>query len=501
MSITPAPILELENISQFFPENGVKACSNISLNIQNSEILAIMGENGAGKSTLMFLISGFMDGTEGVIRSSEGTNSSSRRALTGMVHQKPLLAGNLSVFENIILGPEKGFFRKDRISKEIREVQTRYGLPLDLNLKARDLSAPQIQRCELIRALWINKKILILDEPTASLSPRQSEELFKLIFRLKDEGKTILFISHKIHEVMKVADRIAVLRRGELQGISSKTNLTPSEISRLMIGEDESSEYLEVIKTPHKTEPGELPILELIDINYSELGSLRLNNINLQLYPGEILGMGGIRENGLTFIEDLLSGIIQPDAGNILINGENKMPLSPLKIRRSGISYIPADRLIRGADPESSLAENLSVLKRQTGRGSYRSRLIRWAKSFIKEHGIKGVAEQQVKTLSGGNIQKMIVARELENTPPLLIVSEPSWGLDFKSRKRLHTQLLKARSEGIAILLLTTDLDELLSLSDRACILTEGSLSEIRRDEAQWNRNFIGEKMTGADRI
>lgn len=497
----PENILELEDVTQIFPENGVQACSKISMKVQNSEILAIMGENGAGKSTLMFLISGFMDGTGGLIRCSGRTDSASRRAITGMVHQKPLLAGNLTVLENIILGPEKGFFRKDRIQNEIIEIQEQYDLPLNLERKARLLTAPQIQRCELIRALWKKKKIIILDEPTASLSPSQSEELFKLISRLKKEGKTILFISHKIHEVLKVADRIAVLRRGKLQGISENKELSPSEISRQMIGEDDSSEYLETIKTPHKIDPDEMPILELSDINYSELGSRRLKKINFELYPGEILGMGGIRENGLTFIEDLLSGIIQPDSGIILINGENKMPLSPLKIRRSGISYIPADRLSRGADPESSLAENLSVLKRQTGHGSYRKRLIRWAGSFIKEHGIKGEAEQQVKTLSGGNIQKMIVARELENTPPLLIVSEPSWGLDFKSRNRLHTQLLKARSEGIAILLLTTDLDELLSLSDRASILTDGFLTIIERNEKQWNRNFIGEKMTGADRI
>lgn len=497
----PSNILELENISQIFPENGIRACSNISMDIRRAEILAIMGENGAGKSTLMFLISGFMDETEGVIRTSEGTDSACRRDLVGMVHQKPLLAGNLTVLENIILGPEKGFFRRDRVLNEITEIQEHYGLPLNLNLKARFLTAPQIQRCELIRALWKNKKIIILDEPTASLSPSQREELFRLIFRLKEEGKTILFISHKIHEVIKVADRIAVLRRGELQGISEKKNLCPSDISRQMIGEDEGTEYLETIRTPRDMDTDEVPILELSDIEYSELGSRRLKEISFELYPGEILGMGGIRENGLTFMEDLLSGVIQPSSGTIFINGKNRMPLSPLKIRRSGISYIPADRLSRGADPESNLAENLSVLKRQTGRGSYRTRLIHWAKIFIKEHAIKGEAEQQVKTLSGGNIQKMIVARELENTPPLLLVSEPSWGLDFKSRKKLHNQLLKARIEGIAILLLTTDLEELLSLSDRACILSDGFLTEIEKSESQWNRNFIGEKMTGADRI
>ncbi|MDC7233675.1 MAG: ATP-binding cassette domain-containing protein [Spirochaetales bacterium] len=501
MSPAPTGLLKIEHLTHIFRENGITPCSDISLEINRGEILAIMGENGAGKSTLMFLISGFMKESSGRIITPEGDSREARRLLSGMVHQKPILAGNLTVLENMILSPEKGFFRKETLKQEIQAVQKHYDLPLDLDSRARSLTAPQIQRCELIRALWKKKELLILDEPTASLSPTQSEELFELIFRLKAEGKTILFITHKIHEVMKIADRIAVLRQGKLQGTACREEMSPAEISRLMIGEDEGPEYLENSNVSSAPDSGEMPVLELTDIQLSELGSPRLKKISFQLFPGEILGIGGIRENGLIYIEDLLSGIIQPDSGFIFINGENRMPLTPLKMRRSGISYIPADRLSRGADPESTLAENISVLKRQRGRGSYRARLIQRARIFIKEHGIRGDAEQQVKTLSGGNIQKMIVARELENRPPLLIVSEPSWGLDFKSRKRLHRQLIQAARDGIAVLLLTTDLDELLSISSRVCVLTEGVLSIIERNEEQWNRNYIGEKMTGADRV
>ncbi len=500
MSDNSKIVLELKNVTQIFAESGVRACHDISMQVQGSEILAVMGENGAGKSTLMFLISGFMEPGRGEILCRGGKNPADLRALVGMVHQKPLLAGDLSVLENIILGPEKGLFRKDVLKEEIAAVQERYNLPLDLHLKAKQLTAPQIQRCELIRALWKNKELLILDEPTASLSTTQSEELFELLLRLKGEGKTVIFISHKIHEVMKVADRIAVIRRGELQGIDAKGNLSPREISRLMIGEDTLPGEEPAAEKRGEIDRTGVPVLELSNLGYSETGTRRLDSINLSLYPGEILGMGGIRENGLTHVEDILCGLEQPDTGFILLNGKNRMPLTPLKLRRSGISYIPADRLKRGAAPESTLAENLSVLKRQAGFGSYRKRLFSWAGQFISDHAIKGEAKQKVKTLSGGNIQKMIVARELENNPPLLIVSEPSWGLDFKSRDRLHSQLVQAREEGIAILLLTTDLDELLSLSDRICVLTEGRLTEIERTEEQWNRYYIGEKMTGADR-
>jgi len=494
--------LTIKNLTHRFTENGITACRGITIEIKKGEILAFLGENGAGKSTLMFLLSGALTPTSGTISTPSGSTSKDRRDYIGMIHQKPILAGNLTVLENIILEGQGVFFHPQSLAREISAVQKQYDLSLDLGLKAMDLTAPQIQRAELIRALWKKKQMIILDEPTASLSDSQSERLFLLMQQLKKEGKTIIFITHKIHEVLKTADRIAVLRKGELLGLRERENFNGTEISSLMIGEADYQQ--ERIKSdPPGDKPLTGPVLELKNVDVQELGTRRLKEISFNLYPGEILGISGIRENGLTHLEDLLTGIIQPSGGKIIVKGKNNPPLTPFKLRRWGVSYIPADRLSRGAAPNSTVAENLSVLKRELSGGfkSYRKRILVWAGEYIRKHSIAGKPEQKVKTLSGGNIQKMIVARELGNTPRLLLVSEPSWGLDFKSREILHRQLLEARQKGTAVLLLTTDLDEMLFLSDRAFVLTEGSLIEISRNEKEWNRTYVGEKMTGADRV
>ena len=500
-------VLSIDHLTHRFSGNGITACQDITLQAYEAEILALMGENGAGKSTLMFLLSGFLTPTEGSMSVPQGSSQKDRREYTGMIHQRPLLAGNISVFENIILeheGPlSPPFYNVTKLKESISRVQERYSLPLDLNLKGIELTAPQIQRAELIRALWKKKSLIILDEPTASLSDKQSSKLFSLMKELKAEGKTIIFITHKIHEALITADRIAVLRKGKLVAVGETHIFGASEISHLMIGEalPRLSDPIHLMPRENKSEGS--VVLELCNVDVTELGTRRLKDISLNLRAGEILGISGIRENGLTHLEDLLSGMIQPSKGRICINGRNRVPLSPFRLRRWGISYIPADRLRRGAAPDSTLAENLSVLKREISGGfkSYRKNILLWANDYIRDHRIKGRAEQQVGTLSGGNIQKMIVARELGGSPRLLIVSEPSWGLDFKSREALHNRLLKARDEGTAVLLLTTDLDEMLLLSDRACVLTEGNLTEILKNKEEWNRTFVGEIMTGADRV
>ncbi|QEN08580.1 ATP-binding cassette domain-containing protein [Oceanispirochaeta crateris] len=507
MSEIQQPVLTIKNVTHRFSGNNITACQNITLQAYKGEILALMGENGAGKSTLMFLLSGFLTPSEGSLSVAAGSSLRDRREFTGMIHQKPLLAGNLTVFENIILeqrGKSQNLFINPKIlKKSISEIQQNYDLPLDLDMKGMDLTAPQIQRAELIRALWKKKSLIILDEPTASLSDKQIARLFTLMKQLKDEGKTIIFITHKIHEAVVTADRMAILRRGRLMAVGETRDFDASEISRLMIGEDSIHQTAPAqTKTEVSPSKGKV-VLELSGVDVTELGTRRLKGLSLSLRAGEILGISGIRENGLTHLEDLLSGMIQPSKGEILINGRNRMPLTPYRLRRWKISYIPADRLHRGADPSSSLAENLSVLKREISGGfkSYRKNFILWSKKYIKDHNIKGSAEQRVGTLSGGNIQKMIVARELGELPRLLIVSEPSWGLDFKSREELHEQLIKARNNGTAVLLLTTDLDEMLQLSDRACVLTEGILSEISKNDKEWNRTYVGEIMTGADKV
>ncbi len=493
-------LIDISGLTQIFPGE-IRALQGVDLTIRSKEILGIMGENGAGKSTLMFVLSGFLSPTEGEIRLEKGGEGSpgNLQNICGMIHQKPLLAGELSVFENIIMERRLPVFRPETLKREIRAVQERYGLPLELDRKVRELTAPEIQRCELIRALWKEKRIIILDEPTAALSESQSEELFSLMKELKAEGRTLLFITHKIHEALDCCDRIAVLRQGKPAGGGLCSALTAAEISRMMIGLDNSEEKDYAIPNPQNPEAE--VVLEMRDVEYREQGVPRLSGLNLRLRASEILGIGGIRENGLIHLENLLSGTRIPSSGQILIGGREYSPLTPYRLRRRGVAYIPADRLVRGASPESTLAENISILSSEGGRGSYRRNLIRRAVNFIKIHSIKGEPEQKAKTLSGGNLQKMIVARELGDSPGLIIVSEPSWGLDFRSRSILHNRLREAREQGSAILLLTTDLDELLALSDRISILTEGRLTEIQATRREWNRRFLGERMTGADRV
>ena len=332
--------LIIKDLTHRFPENGITACRNISLQVSKGEIMAFLGENGAGKSTLMFLLSGAYTPSEGEIRVPGGSSPRDRRNYAGMIHQKPILAANLTVEENIILEGERVFFNPRQIREEIRSVQEHYNLPLDISLKAGDLTAPQIQRAELIRALWKKKELIILDEPTASLSDSQAEELFILMNKLKEEGRTILFITHKIHEVFRTADRIAVLRKGELITVGSRNELKGSDISRLMIGEADFQTGILKATSP----PGEVsgsPVLELRGVDVEELGTKRLKEISLSLYAGQIVGISGIRENGVAHLEDLLTGMIQPSRGQIFIHGKDRIPLTPFKLRRWTAAYFP----------------------------------------------------------------------------------------------------------------------------------------------------------------
>ncbi|OQY35220.1 MAG: hypothetical protein B6241_01610 [Spirochaetaceae bacterium 4572_59] len=492
----------LTEITRSFRKNGIKACDNISFSVKNGEILAIMGENGAGKSTLMHILSGFMKADRGslVFPADPDQNHPS----VGMIHQKPILAGNLNVWENIALGhPQKSLVVKPaELSSSIRRIQENYGLALDLSMKGWELTAAQIQRAELLECLLLDRKILIFDEPTASLSEQQAEELLLLLKRLKGEGRTILYITHKIKEAYHLADRIAVLRKGKLKMISPVGEISPEAVSEAMIGK--GAEIPDMIrKAERKTFSEAVPVLELKNINYSHQGSIRLKDLSLQLHAGEILGIAGIRENGLACLEDLITGAVRPQSGKILLKGKMIPYLTPFRFRKHGISYIPADRLKRGASLDSTLGENLILLKRKLegNAGSYKTKLIQWAKKLISKGEIEGQAEQKVRTLSGGNIQKMILVREMHEAPALLIISEPSWGLDFSSREKLHYQISNARSRDAAVLLLTTDIDEILILSDRIAVLTGGELSETAPAGQDWNRKTIGERMTGADRL
>ncbi len=498
MSFQSSPCrIELKEISKEFADNKIKACNRISLSVYAGEILALMGENGAGKSTLMHILSGLLTPDGGTFTLGEGSS-------VGMIHQKPILARNLTVWENIALGHASGdlFLNPRRIIGKIQNIQKQYNLPLDLNSRAGDLTGAQIQRAELLESLLLNRDILVFDEPSASLSEQQTEELSDLIRLLKKEGRTIIYITHKISETYALADRVAVIRKGSLVKVCGIGEIQPNELSAAMIGSGREM-GVPLKRRRSVPDPESNPILALQDISYSEQGSPRLKNLNLELRSGEILGIGGIRENGLEHLEDLITGAIRPRRGSILLNSRPMPYLTPFRLRRHGISYIPADRLTRGASLDSTLGENLILLKKKfSGKsGSYRKALLIWAGNLIRKSDIKGHPDQPARTLSGGNIQKMILTREMYEAPSLLIISEPSWGLDFASREKLHQQILKSREEGSAVLLLTTDIDELLLLSDRIGILTAGELTETPSTGEEWTRKTIGECMTGADRL
>ena len=498
--------LKITKISKEFKETGIRACREVTLSAEAGEILAIVGENGAGKSTLMNILCGIVPINEGSfsVNGKEVSHSNpeaSSEAGIGMIHQHPKGAGSLKVIENIILGYEPvkfGLFTDTaKAERQIKEIQSEYNLPLNLRLNGNDLNSAQIQRMELIHLLYINKQIIIFDEPTASLSDHQIEEFIQTMFKLKQEGRTILFISHKLNEVFKTADRVAVMRKGELVFKSDIANLSPERIAQEMIGEAQEINYPFRNNTPRSN--GNKILYSIKNLYYKKSDRESLNGISLDIYQGEILGIAGIRENGLELLENIISGMCHPDKGQLYLQGMNVTTDNPYHLRSKGISYVPADRLNRGVSTDSTIAENLILLnyKRMHKMGILAPASIKkWAEGVQNTYRIEGEPGQQIKHLSGGNIQKVILSRELQENPDLIIICEPSWGLDFRSRNRLHEDLSLTAQRGTSVLLISSDIDEILALSDRIAVIYDGEIN-LCRNKMDMNRTIIGEYMLG----
>lgn len=498
--------MKISGINKYYRETGIQACDEVCLFTEPGKILALVGENGAGKSTLMNILcgsvpadSGRISGIGGNIKS--GSPESSSQAGIGMIHQHPQGAGPLSVLENIVLGYEprkfKVFIFLKKAEREIINIQKDFGLHLELHKTCSELNSAQIQRMELLHLIYRKKDILIFDEPTASLSDNQTEELIRIIKRLKDEGKTILFISHKLNEVFRIADEIAVMRKGKLILQKPINMLTPAQTAQEMIGRTEDVNYP---KRDQNKDPGEAPITYSIEnLSYKKSDSEFLSNIDLQIHQGEILGIAGIRENGLEILEDVISGMVHPHKGKLIFNGIDVSGESPAGLRNRGISYVPADRLNRGVSADSTVADNLILLnyKRMHKMGIIAPASInKWAENMQNAYNIDGQPQQQIKHLSGGNIQKVILSRELRENPDLIIICEPSWGLDFSSRNQLHIELDHTAKRGTSILLISSDIDEILALSDRISVLYDGKFN-ITEKKSKMNRKSIGEYMLG----
>ena len=477
------PVLRLSGVSKRF--GALTANDAISLDLQPGEILALLGENGAGKTTLMSILFGHYVADEGHIEAfgrplPAGSPKAAIAAGIGMVHQHFTLGENLTVLDNIVLGTESLWGPRQRTGEARRRIEglaEHFGLKVDPRRLVRDLSVGERQRVEILKALYRGARILILDEPTAVLTPQEAETLFATLKTMVAEGLSIIFISHKLNEVMAVADRVAVLRLGKLVGDFQIAETDKERLAQAMVGH--------AITLPER-EPQPLGkvVMQLAGVSiYGEEGQALLEDIHLLLCGREILGIAGVSGNGQGALAALVSGQRLPDAGSFEILGEDVSHSSPAEMQRRGVGRIPEDRHATGVVGDLSVEENLILEAPGDPRfcklGVLRGGAIRrHAKAVIERFDIRGAAPQTaVRTLSGGNMQKVILARVLSEQPRIILANQPTRGLDVGAAAAVQGLLFEARAAGAGIILISEDLEELLQVSDRIAVLYQGRLS------------------------
>jgi len=499
-------ILELKNITKRFP--GVVANDDISLDIRSGEIHALVGENGSGKSTLMNILYGLYQADEGEIhlRGEKASINYPRQAIDlgiGMVFQHFMLVEPLTVFENVILGEElhkNGFIDFKRAEKEVSRLSREYGLRVEPGSRVEDISVGQQQRLEILKALYRKADILILDEPTAVLTPQETEELFQVMRNLKKQGTTIIFITHKIKEVLAVSDRVSVLRRGKLVGTRDTEKTDRPELAEMMVGREV---LLRVEK--EKAQPGE-KIFSVSDLQVrDQRGTPRVKGVSLEIHSGEILGVAGVEGNGQQEMVEAITGLLRTDKGKVVLEDKELQNLSAMQVKKKRMGYIPEDRHKRGLILDFDVADNM-ILGLHTeppfvGRFFLRDEkaIKDNARELVEEFDVRPPnIQQQVSTFSGGNQQKIVAAREISRRPRFLICSQPTRGLDIGAIEFIHSQIIEQRDKGAAILLVSAELDEILSLSDRIVVMYEGRIvGSMPAEEA--NEKKLGSLMLGGE--
>ncbi len=501
------PVLELRGITKQFP--GVVANDHIDLDVRQGEVHALLGENGAGKSTLMNILYGLYQPDEGeiLLNGTPVSFASARDAIAqgiGMVHQHFMLIPVMTVAENIVLGEEPTYagvmldFGEAR--KRVRELSERFGLAVDPDARIEDITVAQQQRVEILKALYRGAEILILDEPTAVLTPQEAQELFTIIASLKAQGKSIIFISHKLHEVLEVADRVTVLRRGKKVDTVPREGATEESLARMMVGREV---LLRVDKPPAK--PGG-PILRVESLHvFDDRGLEKVNGVSFEVRAGEIVGIAGVDGNGQTELIDAITGLRRPAAGEITVAGTTMSHHSNAReMLDAGVGHIPEDRQRRGLVLEFSIAENIALhdycIEPDSRWGwLYPQRLLERAVRLIKDFDVRGGGPKtHAGALSGGNQQKVVVAREVARNPKVLIAAQPTRGLDVGAIEYVHRRLVAEREEGRAVLLVSLELDEILSLSDRILVVFEGEI--VGEYGADATEEELGIAMTGGRR-
>jgi len=498
MSEPTHPILEVRGVTKRFP--GVIANQDVDLVLGEGEVLCLLGENGAGKSTLVNTIFGLYQPDEGeiLLRGEPVHFDSSRDAIKariGMVHQHFQLIPVFTVVENIVLGnePKRGpRLDLDTARARIRELSLQYGLEIEPDALVETLSVGEQQRVELVKALYRDADILILDEPTAVLTPGEVDEFFNVVKTLVERGKSIIFITHKLREVLAVADRIVVLRGGKVVGTADPATATQQSLATLMVGRDVS---FTIDKTP--ATPGE-PVLSVSNLWVDDdRGVTTVADFDLEVRAGEVFGIAGVEGNGQRELVEALMGMRPTRRGGVVIAGKNVTNATPRQITDLGVGHVPEDRSKHGVVGPFTIADNLVLNCYHIPPFSRRG--LRNADA-IQEHAEKIVREFDVRTpstqvaagtLSGGNQQKVIVARELSGVVKLLVVAQPTRGLDVGSIEFIHRRIIDLRDQGAAVLLVSAELDEVLSLSDRIGVIYRGTLVDTL-DRADATRDGIG---------
>jgi general nucleoside transport system ATP-binding protein len=497
-------VLEARNITKTFP--GVIANQDVSLKLYRGEVLALLGENGAGKTTLMNILYGLyhQDSGEMLVRGEPvriSSPSESIRRGIGMVHQHFMLVPVFTVAENIILGAEtvKGLSLDMATARaRIRELSSQYHLDVDPDMYVKDLSVGQQQRVEIVKALYRKADILILDEPTAVLTPQEGAGLFAIIRALTAQGTAVIFISHKLKEVLEIADRIMVLRRGKVVGETVPQGATERSLAEMMVGR---SVLLDVDKQP--ANPGAV-VLDLHDLVVNDDRDQQVvNGVSLQVHAGEIIGIAGVQGNGQSELVEALTGLRHVQSGTLAIAGSDYTNASPRPITEAGTAHVPEDRQEDGLVLTYSIADNLVL---NTYYQAPFARGILLNEAAVLDHALKLIKEYDVRTpsplvpvsnLSGGNKQKVVIARELSRPIKLLIAAQPTRGLDVGSIEFIHKTIVQQRDAGAGVLLVSAELDEIMSLSDRIAVMYHGQIVAIV-PAAQATREDLGLLMAGA---
>jgi ABC-type uncharacterized transport system ATPase subunit len=502
----PRTVLEMRHITKRFP--GIVANDDVDFDLRAGEVHALLGENGAGKSTLMNILYGLYHPDEGEIEIAGkpvrlGTPSAAIDAGVGMVHQHFMLIPVMTVAENIVLAVEPRhagvLLDLGAANESVREISERFGLAVDPRATVQDITVGQQQRVEILKALYRNADILVLDEPTAVLTPQEAQELFTIIRSLTDQGKSIIFISHKLNEVTEVADRITVLRRGKKIETLPAAGATEQSLARLMVGRD-------VLLRVEKSQSS--PTETLLDVEglhvFDDRGIEKVRGASFQVRSGEIVGIAGIDGNGQTELIDAMTGLRRVAAGKVAVAGADVTHENAFQHFAAGLGHIPEDRQRRGLVLEFSIAENIALHDYRKAPDSrfgwlYPRRLVQRAARLIKEYDVRGGNPQTPGgSLSGGNQQKVVLAREIDRDPRVLIAAQPTRGLDVGAIEFVHRRLVEERDEGRAILLVSLELEEILSLSDRILVIYEGEI--VGEFAPSASEEDLGIAMTGGGR-